>query len=853
LRKIIQRVLILGVLAVAFAIGGIVASFRLMVADLPVLDSMEDYKPPTTSRVYDANGNLVARFYKERRTVVSLNRIPQPVRQAFLAAEDASFYKHGGIDYVAVLRAVITEIKYQFVGGTRSGGSTITQQTAKTFLLTPERTYKRKVKEMLLAKRIEERFDKDQILTLYLNQIYFGNGAYGIEEAARTYYGRAANALTLGQAAALASVPKAPSRINPFADPARVRERRRYVLEQMVKNGFIGQQDADQANEEPVRVVKEKGLYLDSAPYYAEEIRRRLVEKYGDDEVSQGGLTIYAALDGRLQVAANQALQSGLRAVDKRQGWRGPLVRLDADERKALLEGLASERERRFPKSEEPSKPEASLDGAVIWDLSHLDTEGVRRSLDASLRRVRTTRVKKDRIVGAVVKRVDNVAKKVVVNLGPTDGVMPFSTMRWARAFNPERKTTLPKKPGDVLKDGDVVLVRITGWAMADAEEKKDLAPWLEVALEQEPKVEGALVAVDPHSHRVLALAGGYRFSRSSFNRATQAKRQPGSAFKPFIYALAINERKATPATVITDAPKVFLDPWTKKKWKPENASGKFRGDIPLRTCLTHSVNTCSITLLEKVGVDSVHTLAERVGLLTEKTPFPKNLTLALGTPDIFALSLANAYSIFPAQGRYAPPILIEKVKKASGQVLQETHEKEKEVLDSGTAYVMTDLMKSVVEGGTGRRARALGRKVAGKTGTTNQARNAWFVGYTPDIVAAAYVGFDDNEPLGPSEYGGRAALPIWLSFMEEAVKEMPDRDFEAPAGVVHRIIDNKTGLLANTDGIELPEDLKTLDAKLLPANSRVEVFVSGTEPVQKVEEAPPPPLDLFEGGGLAP
>ncbi|MFZ9888055.1 MAG: penicillin-binding protein 1A, partial [Myxococcota bacterium] len=832
---LLRRVLTWGALSVAFCIGCSAAGLAVMARDLPTLRSLEDYSPPVTSHVYDANGHVVARFYEQRRTVIPVERIPAHVKNAFLAAEDAEFYMHEGIDWTAVFASVLNELKVKAFGGSRRGGSTITQQTAKTLLLSPEQTYSRKLKEMLLAKRIEEELTKDEILHLYLNQIYFGHGAYGIEEAARTYYGRGVAQLTLGQAASLAAVPKSPSRINPFANPARVRSRRAYVLDQMVKHGFATTGDVTRAKQEAVRVHVEPPEYLDTAPYYAEAVRRTLVERYGEHMVNAGGLKVYAALDAQLQVAATRALKDGLRAVDKRQGWRGPLVRLDPDDAKLFREALEDERRRRFPPEETPELNDGQVEGVPIWDLSPLRTtelgaylaagrtEEEARHDDADgdsppedpeeksarrwppLRAVKIAHVKTGQIVGGVVTKVDPVEKRAVVDLGTLDVVIPLSGMSWARAFDPAKATRAPKSPMEVLRVGDVALVKIEGIVTSRKDKQgKPLRPWLEGSLEQEPLVEGALVAVDPHSHRVLALVGGYDFERSKFDRASQAWRQPGSSFKPFIYALGIEERRFTPVgfleggqtRLITDAPKVFFDRWTGKKWAPKNSGNQFRGDVTLRTCLTYSVNTCSLSILETIGVERVDKFAHALGLASKEHPVPQNLTLALGTGEVTPLHLVNAYSVFPGGGLYAPPVLIEKVKRPDGSVLETARSEPVQVLSASTSFVMSDLMKSVVENGTATGAKKLGRVVAGKTGTTNEARSVWFVGFTPDIVAGAYVGFDNNEPLGNREYGGKAALPIWLDFMREAVRERPDRDFSMPDDVVRRTIDTRTGLL---------------------------------------------------------
>jgi penicillin-binding protein 1A len=904
-RGLVKKLAILGVLLIAFGVGGVVAHLAVLSNELPDLTSMSDYKPPVTSKVFDKNGNLVARFYEERRTVVPIERIPPLVRQAFISAEDEDFYQHQGIDYLAILRCGLLSVKRKIAGGGQCGGSTITQQTAQTFLLSMEHNYSNKVKKLLLAKKIEEKLNKDQILFLYLNQIYFGNGAYGIDEAARTYYGVGVEKLSLAQAASLASIPKSPNRINPWADPARVRARRAYVLGQMVKNSYIKQSDADKANQEPVRVDVEGPEYLDIAPYYAEAIRRQLAERndVGPDEVTRGGLTVYAALDGKLQKAANEAVQKGLRELDKRQGYRGPVVRLDPDEAKEFVELLDSERARRFPPEETPELKSGDLLNRPVWDLKELTVDVAKKAITsapvveehdedeaadsakdskevkeakpapapaktAPMRGVRVARAKLGAIVGAVVDKVD--VKSAEVDLGTIKATLPMSSMSWARPYDTEKSTPKPKTPADVVKRGDVVLVKLEKVVPASKKE----AAHLEVSLEQEPKAEGALVSIEPSTHKVLALVGGYDFERSSFNRATQALRQPGSSFKPFIYGTGIetklfnavgyldqNADGTHTQRLITDAPKVFFDKYTGKEWKPENSNSRFLGDITLRTCLTHSVNTCSISILEKVGVDPVLDIAKKVHLTSDAHPFPENLSLALGTGEVVPLDLVDAYTIFPNEGRWAPPVLIEKIKRQNGQEIAIPKVDETQVMSAQTAFIMSSLMKSVVENGTAQRAKELGRPVAGKTGTTNKARSVWFVGFTPDIVGGVYVGFDDNDSLGRAESGGRAAVPIWLDYMKAATADLPARDFTPPDGVVIKSIDSSNGLLAKIDDGaqpgQMPEPEFNDDGdplpKELPKGVIAEAFLMGTEPTQSAEDAPPPPLDAVEKGGLGP
>jgi len=816
------------------------ASFAVLAQSVPEIASLADYHPPLASKLYDRQGELLFRYYRERRTVVPLERIPEHVKHAFLAAEDSSFYQHKGLDYLAILRAAFDEATYRVFGGRRSGGSTITQQTARTFFLSTEQTYTRKLREMILAKRIEENFSKNDILYLYLNQIYFGHGAYGIEEAAREYYGVSVQNLTLGQAAALASIPKSPNRINPSTNPTRVGKRRDYVLQQMIEQGWTTAAEIEKAKAEPVRVEFDRPAYDDLAAYPAETIRRDLETRYNSDQLLAGGLRIYSTLDSRMQVAAQEALREGLREIDKRQGYRGPLLRLELDEMKPFIEKLRDAFDRHHAAALAKAGADAQLLGRPVWDLSALDPKRVIEKPKSAAEAVPTRTLREKLIIAGLVERVDSNGKVVIVDLGSVKANLPFAEMQWARPFAPMSATPAPRDPADVLRPGDVVLVRVLRENVAfkgkldpNADANRPPPPvgnrTLTVALEQIPKVQGALVALDPNRHTVLALTGGYDFAQSSFDRATQARRQPGSSFKPIVYAVGIASRAYTAASLLTDAPKVYRDASTGKPWKPDNYDGLFRGDITLRECLTHSVNMCSIQIIDRVGVDSVIEQARKLGI---QSPLPSSLTLALGAGEVTPFELANAYATIASGGRYQAPVLIEHVKSNDGQILQEASYEQTEALDPNVAYAMTHIMQSVVEAGTAQRAKALDRPVAGKTGTSNEQRNAWFVGYTPDLVAAVYVGFDDNAPLGRGETGARAALPIWVKFMESAAKLTPRRDFQAPDGVVFVRVNKKDGLRTESndpDGID-------------------EVFLEGTEPTgQHSATGAPPSLFMHD------
>ncbi|MBL4819049.1 MAG: PBP1A family penicillin-binding protein [Deltaproteobacteria bacterium] len=760
------------------------ATVQAILHDLPKLDQVEDYHPYQVSRVLDSSGNLVAEFSVEKRSIISIRNLPEHVRDAFLAAEDASFYEHQGIDYFGIMRAVLNEIKYQFVGGQRMGGSTITQQTAKTMLLSRQRTYTRKIKEFILAKRIEDALTKDEILNLYLNQIYFGHGSYGIEEAAKTYYGISARDLTLGQATSLASVPKSPNRINPIRDPERVKQRRDYILDQMVTHGLIGESAARKAKDEPIVVRDQSHPYLNKAPYFVEEVRRFLVAQFGEEELYKAGLTIQTSLSMPLQMAASESLRWGLRAVDKRQGYRGPIAR--------LLEEGAEE----LAKSIQEKKPsEITLQSIVL----------------------------------AVVRSVSDEKNEAVVELAAdTNGTMPFRKMLWARPFNPDEYTPVPTKPSAVLKEGDIIRVRID-----------KVAPAIEVALEQKPLVNGAVVAINPENHRVVAMVGGYDFSDSKFNRATQARRQPGSSFKPLVYVTGINEGVVTPATMIDDSPKEY------DEWKPRNYTREFLGMITVRRCLLSSVNICSISIMEQVGIGSVLDLAKRAGEITPETPMPRDLTLALGSGEVIPLLHVNAFTMFPGGGRVGKPTLIEKITDPEGRVLYEVQEDSRQVIKPQSAFVMTNMMQGLMAAPGIRRITGLTEPLAGKTGTTNEFRSAWFMGFSQDLVAGVYVGFDDNRSLGIKEYGARAALPVWARFMHKALKVVPAREFVQPEGIVWRVIDQQTGEIASStqiydpgvapqrvDESEVRETQEGVEIKKPPPRPPVlEAFIEGTEP----------------------
>ncbi|MCK6549112.1 PBP1A family penicillin-binding protein [Myxococcota bacterium] len=819
-KRWLLRLTVLGLALVVVGAIGAAAAIAILAEDLPEIRTLADYQPKQSTVVFGPEGQVVARFASERRTVVPYERIPRVMIDSVIASEDSDFFSHAGLDYVGMLRCAV---KNTFSGRIACGASTITQQTVKTFLLSPKQTLGRKAREMILAKRVEDALTKDEILFLYLNQIYFGHGAYGVEEAARVFFGKSVGQLTVEEAALLAGLPQSPTRLDPYKHPERALARRSYVLGRLKALGKIDDETFEKANTSPLNLdwnAAERDL--DSNNHYAAHVRGILEAMVGKERAADGGLKVYTGLAPSQQRVAERALREGLRALDKRQGWRGPLLRLPTNQ----LAELRTQLEARRSKLAAPKTVTSTsgANGPVIWDLSGLVPGRATDDLEVIVESARFPRFAVDEVYGGLVTKVDDTGKEAVVELGGgVEVVLPMkSGLSWARKFDNNRATRAPSSPSEVLQVGDVVLVRATGEKKADAPAKKGKkaaeprgatgTPVIVGILEQPPKVEAALVAIEPTTREVRAMVGGFGVGAGTFNRAVQAKRQAGSTFKPIVYAAAFETEKFTPVSPCLDAPRVYRDPWTGRSWKPENYGGGFDGEISLRTALTHSKNMCSVELIDKIGAEHVLEAAKRVGVSSE---MPKNLTVALGSGDVTPLEMTNVYATFASGGVYAEPIFVKKVVDADGTVIFEAKPEPKQGLRPEIAYLVTSLMQSVVEAGTAQRVKVLERPVAGKTGTSNEARNAWFVGYTPDLVVGVWVGFDDNEPLGPTETGGRAAIPIWLDFMQAATKDAPVRDFVVPQGVLFTWVDAKSGKLSTPD---------SPDAKNEP-------FIAGTEP----------------------
>lgn len=731
-----------GVLLVAITLGvvaflGVSGYVFYLLAKLPRVDRLADYKPPIVSQVFGDDGSLVGEFYLERRIVVPVNKMPRKLIQAFVAAEDASFYQHKGIDYFGIVRAAVKNLISM---RKKEGASTITQQVTKSMLLTPEKNYTRKIKEAILAKRMEEKLSKDEILYLYLNQIYLGTGAYGVQAAAETYFGKNVDQLNLAEISMLAGLPKAPNSYSPIKHLDKARERQAYVLDRMVKEAYITEAEAEHAKKTVISIHPMKKVNSEQSAYFLEHLRIQLEEKYGEDLLYKGGLKIYTTMNAEMQRAAYESVRSGLKAVDKRQGFRGPLKFLKDTEVEAYC-----------------GKVEDGIDSAAL--KSGESYQGV--------------------VVGFNPEKGE-----AIVRVGERMGLLTRKNMAWAGKVAMINGYGKPEKGVKALTLGSVIDVSVVTPDVNRA--------GAQFALDQTPDVQAALVAIDPRNGGVKAMIGGYDFRKSQFNRAMQAKRNAGSAFKPIIYAAAL-EKGLTTATVINDVEVEYPD-GTGGTWKPKNYDNTFRGPVTMREALTYSINIVSVKIMEQIGAPYTVDFAKKLGFTSKIEP---NLALALGAASVSPFELTEAYSVFANKGQLLAPYFITKVTDNDGRLLQETAPAVPiPAVSPEASYVITNLMQSVVMSGTGHRA-TINRPVAGKTGTTNEAKDAWFVGYVPQVVTGVWVGYDQERSLGSGGTGGQAAAPIWAEFMQKATASLPVEDFQAPENVSFVLINPRTGRLA--------------------------------------------------------
>lgn len=793
MKKLIRKLVLFFLASSLLGLAVVGITYLVLAPELPDVETLRDVQLQVPLRVFSEDGRLIGIFGEKRRIPVTVGEMPAFMKQAFIAGEDARFYEHPGIDYQGITRAAISLLT---TGEKSIGGSTITQQLARNFFLTSEKTWTRKIKEAFLAIKIEQQLDKDEILELYLNKIFLGYRAYGVGAAAEVYYGKSTRQLSLAQCAMIAALPKAPSRINPINSPERALERRDYVLNRMYELGYIDEEQFNEAINEPDRAFYHGAIAEISAPYVAEMVRVRALELLGTQAYT-GGYVVKTTINSRLQTAANLAVANGLEEYDQRHGFRGPEAHVD----------LAADL--------------TTSDWAEIL-LPHRAVSGLEP--------------------GLVIEAGDDFALVYLRN-GQTVA-LSLEDMTWAATFiDRDRKGKAPKTTEDIMVTGDIIRARLHN----DGRWK----------LGQLPEVEAALVSLDPRSGDIKALVGGYDFARSKFNRVTQSRRQPGSSFKPFIYSAAL-EKGFTVASLVNDAPIVFEDSELERTWKPQNFSEKFYGPTRLREAMVNSRNLVSIRLLRSIGIDFARDFAQRFGF--QDSELPANLTMALGSASLTPLSMARAYSVFANGGYLVSPQYIRTITDMKERVVYQTlpavicddcapesesveeevpaverEEPElrtleiasdedgrddaltrseayintmipeanfaRQVISPQNAYLVRSMMMDVVKRGTGIRAMELGRNdLAGKTGTTNEQRDAWFSGYNDHLVTSVWVGFDNHEPLGRRELGGRAALPVWIEYMAVALKGVEDKPPVMPDGLAQARIDPETGMLATLD-----------------------------------------------------
>ena len=730
--------------------------------DLPDYEVLAKYEPPVTTRVHASDGALMGEFARERRLYLPIQAVPDRVKAAFLSAEDKNFYKHPGVDVTGLFRAVVTNFQNAGSGRRQVGASTITQQVAKNFLLSSDQTYERKIKEMILAFRIEQAYSKDRILELYVNEIFFGLGAYGVAGAALTYFDKSVNELTVAEAAYLAALPKGPTNYHPFKYTDRAIERRNWVIDQMVENGYVSREEGDKSKAEPLGVKpRRNGTYLFAGEYFTEEVRREIISRYGEDALYEGGLSVRTTLDPKMQLIARKAMQNGLLKYDTLRGYRGPLKTIDLGADWGF-----------------PLAGVKSLDDVPEWRLAVvLESTDAGLSVGLQPKREISGQLSAERETGTIAKEDMSFAMRHVVN----------------------GKRVKADSPTEVLKAGDVVFV-----------EKKAGSAY---TLRQPPEVSGGLVAMDPHTGRVLAMVGGFSYAQSEFNRATQAMRQPGSSFKPVVYAAAL-DNGYTPASVIMDGPITITSGGT--VWSPKNYDGKAAGPSTLRTGIERSRNLMTVRLANDMGMKIVAEYAERFGVYDHLAQY---LPMALGSGETTVMRMVSAYSVMANGGRQIKPSLIDRIQDRYGKTVFKHDERGCEgcvvtewadqpepelidtadqVLDPMTAYQITSMMEGVVLRGTATTLLELNRPIAGKTGTTNDEKDAWFIGFTPNLVVGLYIGFDKPQTLGKGTTGGGLAAPVFKEFMAEALKGTPPVDFQVPEGMSLIAINRKTGMRAN-------------------------------------------------------
>jgi penicillin-binding protein 1A len=756
-----------GTILFLIGVAGLAGMMWHFSKDLPDYSQLQDYEPPVMTRVHASDGSLVAEYATQRRLYIPIQAVPKMVINAFLAAEDKNFYEHGGLDFSGMARAAVFYAQNYGSNRRPQGASTITQQVAKNFLLTNELSIERKIKEAMLALKIERTYSKDKILELYLNEIYLGLGSYGIAAASLIYFDKSVHELTVQEAAYLAALPKAPTSLNPYRQRERATERRNYVLDRMIEVGYISQKEGEAAKKSPLDITaRPTGAHIFAAEYFAEEVRREIYDRYGEKKLYEGGLSVRATLDPKLQVLARRVLIDGLVQFDENQGWRGPVQQIDLAGDWGVT--LADVR---------------SLADVAPWRMAVVLEIGDQ-----------TARIgfQPGREPGGAVSKERQV------------GIVPLDGVRWAKPTTGSNRGRVPAKVSQVLQPGDVVYV--------DQLLEKDGKPREgNFRLHQVPEISGAILAMDPLTGRILAMVGGFSYDQSQFNRATQALRQPGSSFKPIVYATAL-DNGYTPSSIVLDAPLEVDQGPGQETWRPENYEGKFYGPSTLRFGIEHSRNVMTVRLAQDIGMPLIADYAKRFGVYDDLPPY---LSFALGAGETTLLRMVTAYSMFDNGGKRVKPTLIDRIQDRYGHTIYRHDEREcrgcdadkwrdqseptlldrrEQVLDPMTAYQITSMMEGVVQRGTGTALKEIGKPIAGKTGTTNDAKDVWFIGFSPDLAVGVYLGYDKPRSIGSRATGGGLAAPIVKNFMKVALANKPPVPFRVPAGIKLVRVDPRSG-----------------------------------------------------------
>ena len=766
MNKFLKNILIISISSLLLVSILIITVLWTYSNKIPDYKFLKNYKPPVSSKVYSGNGELVADFSKEKRIFVPFNSIPKNVINSFLSAEDKNFFFHPGVDAKGVMRAVINNVSNVILSKRLEGASTITQQVAKNFLLTNEVSLNRKIKEAILAFRIERALSKERILELYLNQIYLGSGAYGVAAASLEYFDKSIKDLNYSEAALLAALPKAPSKYNPYRNIELAKFRRNLVLKNLFDNKYIDAKLYQKLQDEKIYLNKSKKIYLEDSQYYIEDVRKSVVDSFTYEKVYKQGFNINTPINLKLQKIATQVLRDGLISYDKRKGWRGALFNKD------------------YSENWNDNLEKFNLENSINWHL-------------------------------AIVKKVNKFSAQIETE-DKLNGKIAYSDISWSK-----------KEFEELIKVGDIIYVK-----------KIDGNNY---SLKQLPKINGGIVVMDPFTGRVLALSGGFSFKKSEFNRATQASRQPGSAFKPFVYALAL-ENNYTPTSLVLDAPIVLDQGDDLKMWKPENYGKKFYGPSTLRVGLEKSRNLMTVRVAQDLGLTKIVNFSKNLGIYDNPEEL---LSISLGSAETTLLKLTSAYSVFVNGGKLVDPILIDRIQDSEGKTIY-NHDKikcincdqisylgkdfpsiensYKQVFSPQTAYQMTSILEGVVQRGTGKKLKDLKLNIAGKTGTTNKNTDTWFIGFTSNLLVGVYVGLDNPKPLGKYETGSKTALPIFKDFIKKTVKKADARPFKAAKGTVMMVVDPITGQKAKFDSkntiIEVYKEKNVIDGKILYSNN---------------------------------